>query len=262
MLSALARTLKPITPTPLYRSLQMHAGRRQANRWLNSVGVFPLALKAAEQFNYSVQAGPFRGLKYTRSALLSRHATPALLGAYERQLYPFLEAAAGRCDLVVDIGSAEGYFAVGLARLGKRVVTFDVDPHERKICQEMSKANRVTDRMTIQSWCSPSRLAALVNGPQRALIFCDIDGGELELFTPEVVSAIRHCDLIVEMHGADAKENSAFAGRFDGSVQILGHPAPDPAAIERLEFLGPDAARMATEYRPFQQQWLVRERSQ
>jgi SAM-dependent methyltransferase len=261
MLSALARTLKPITPGPLYRSFQMHAGRRQANRWLHNAGVFPLALKVAEQFNYNVQAGPFTGMKYTRSALLSRHATPALLGVYERQLYPFLEAAAGRCDLVVDIGSAEGYFAVGLARLGKRVVTFDINPHERKICQEMSKANQVSDRITIESWCSPSGLAGLVKGQQRALIISDIEGGELELFTPEVVSGVRHCDLIIEMHGADAQENSAFAARFDDTVQILGHPAPDPAAIERLKFLGPDAARMATEYRPFQQ-WLVRERSQ
>lgn len=117
MLFAIARTLKPIIPRPLYRSLQMYAARATANRWLDRMGVFPLALKVAERFDYSVQAGPFTGMKYTRSAMLSRHATPALLGVYERQLYPFLEAAAQRCDFVVDLGSAEGYYAVGMARM-------------------------------------------------------------------------------------------------------------------------------------------------
>jgi hypothetical protein len=238
----------------------MYVTRRNANRWLDRMGVFPLALRAAEQFGYAVQSGPFIGMKYTRSAVLSRHATPALLGVYERQLYPFLEVAAQRCDLVIDIGSAEGYFAVGLGRLGNRVVTFDADPHERKICREMAAVNKVSDRVTVESWCTPSKLIGLVERKRRPLVISDIDGGELALFTPEVVSATRHCDLIIEMHGKDVTENSAFARRFDKAVKILDSPTSDPTAIERLKFLGLDAARMATEYRPFQQ-WLLREGS-
>ena len=260
MISVLAKTLKPIVPHPLYRSLQMYSARRNANRWLDRMGVFPLALRAAEQFAYAVQAGPFIGMNYTRSAVLSRHATPALLGVYERQLYQFLGVAARRCDLVVDIGSAEGYFAVGLARLGSRVVAFDADPHERKICREMAALNKVSNRVTVQSWCTPSKLIALVNSQRRPFIISDIDGGELALFTPDVVSAIRHCDLIIEMHGKHGAENDAFVRRFDNNVKILDSPTSDPAAVERLKFLGPDAARMATEYRPFQQ-WLLREGS-
>jgi hypothetical protein len=260
LLAVLARTLKPIIPHPLYRSLEMYVTRRNANRWLDRMGVFPLALRAAEQFGYAVQSGPFIGMKYTRSAVLSRHATPALLGVYERQLYPFLEVAAQRCDLVIDIGSAEGYFAVGLGRLGNRVVTFDADPHERKICREMAAVNKVSDRVTVESWCTPSKLIGLVERKRRPLVISDIDGGELALFTPEVVSATRHCDLIIEMHGKDVTENSAFARRFDKAVKILDSPTSDPTAIERLKFLGLDAARMATEYRPFQQ-WLLREGS-
>jgi ribosomal protein L11 methylase PrmA len=180
-----------------------------------------------------------------------------MLGVYERQLYPFLETPVARCDLAVDIGSAEGYFAVGLARLGKQVVAFDVDPHERRIVKGMAAINGVRHRVTIRPWCSPSMLIDSVKD-RRALIISDIDGGELELFTPEVIAAIRHCDLIIEMHGSDAAANSAFVERFDRNVQILEHPAADLAAVERLKFLGPDAARMATEYRPFQQ-WLWRE---
>jgi hypothetical protein len=80
----------------------------------------------------------------------------------------------------------------------------------------------------------------------------------LYVFTTDVMRAIRHCDLIIEIHGKDAEENAPFVRRFDGStVKILEHPPSDPAAVESLSFLGQDAARMATEYRSFQQ-WLWR----
>jgi hypothetical protein len=138
-------------------------------------------------------------------------------------------------------------------------MAFDVDPHERRICKEMAAINGMSSRVTIRSWCSPSTLLDLVKN-QPAFIISDIDGGELDLFTPEVIAAISHCDVIIEMHGNDATANSAFVQRFDESVKVLDHPVSDLDAMERLNFLGPDAARMATEYRPFQQ-WLLRESS-
>jgi len=256
MFFAVARSLRPIIPAPIYRALQMYAARRTANRWLARIGVLALAVQVAERFDYQVQSGPFAGLKYTKSAVLGRHVTPTLLGTYERQIYPFLEAAAQRCDLVIDVGCAEGYFALGLARMGKRVIAFDADPHERKVFREMAAANQVSDRVSLHSWCTPGRLIELVRGQRHTLIISDIDGGELDLFTPEVVSAIKGCDLIIEMHGKDAAENSTFVRRFAGDVQILDHPT-ELAGVTRLAFLGADAARMAAEYRP-PQQWLLR----
>jgi len=92
---------------------------------------------------------------------------------------------------------------------------------------------------------------------RRALIFSDIDGGELYLFTEDVIDSIRHCALIVEVHGASSEENEKFVRRFRASheVEVLDHPS-NPGGVELLSFLGEDALRMATEYRPFQQ-WIV-----
>lgn len=133
------------------------------------------------------------------------------------------------------------------------MIAIDANPHERKICKEMAAANHVAGRVDFRSWCSPDMWIGLVK-ERRALIISDIDGGELDLFATEVIAAIRRCDLIIEMHGKDAEENAPFARRFDGStVKILEHPPSDPAAVESLPFLGQDAARMATEYRSFQQ---------
>jgi predicted RNA methylase len=254
MISSVARTLKPLIPSMVYRSWEMHAARRNAVRWLEREGVLSLAVQVADRFDYRVQSGPFAGMRYTPAAVVTRHATPALLGVYERQIYPFLESAIERAELVVDVGCAEGYYAVGLALRGKNVVAFDADPHERKICREMAAGNGVSNRVTVRSWCNSRTLASLVEG-RRALIISDIEGGEWDLFDSEVIAAIPHCDLVVELHGT-AGQNEEFVKRFPKGTQVL-QSAATIAGADRLAFLGKDAERMAAEYRP-PQQWLVR----
>src|SRR5687767_8100107 len=56
--------------------------------------------------------GPFKGMEYvdaqTEGALI-----PRLLGTYECELHPHLERLAGEgLDCVIDVGCAEGYYAV------------------------------------------------------------------------------------------------------------------------------------------------------
>ena len=247
--------MRVILPPKMYGEIEVRYSRRHAVQWLRQAGVLDLTRKVANHFDYTVQGGPFRGMRYTRAAVLTHHSTPNLLGTYERQLYPFLAEAAIRCDAVVDIGSAEGYFAVGLARLtGKPVAAFDVNAQERRMVREMAELNHVSRLMTVSNWCSPATLMDLVRG-KHALVFCDIDGGEFSLFTPEVVEALRGCDVFIELHGS-AQENLAFIRRFsDREPIVLDHP-PAPASTELLTFLGADATRMATEYRD-PQQWLV-----
>jgi len=236
----------------------MRKARRTSMQFLRQHRVIDLALQVAERFGYAVQSGPFAGMKYTRAAMASRHATPCLLGTYERQICPFLLEAAACCEQIVDIGSADGYFAVGLARLtGKPVTAFDVDPNERKICQGMAQANGVT--ISLRKWCSPEALQALALG-KRLLILSDIDGGEIQLFGPNVIRSLRHCDVVVELHGVCAEANRLFIDRWWGGtheVNVLEHPpAEQNPEIVRLAFLSSDAARMAAEYRPYQQ-WIT-----
>lgn len=253
MLSTIAHRLQPFVPSSLYRSAFTYMGRRTGNNWLENEGIFELAQKVADKFNYTVQSGPFKGMKYTRDAVLSRHAVPHLVGQYERQIYPALMLAASRAKLVVDIGHAEGYYAVGFAMLGKFVIAFDADPHERKICRGMAAANVV--KVSIERWCSPETLQGLATkGP---LVISDIDGGEIDLFTAETITSLNRCDLIIEMHAATTEENSGFADRFRDThvIQVVDHPSK-PIGVEMLSFLGSDAERVASEYRPFQQ-WLV-----
>jgi hypothetical protein len=250
-----AKVLRSVLPAQAYLGLETRYIRRHAIRWLQQEGMLDLALKVAEHYDYTVQDGLFRGMRYTRAAVVTHHATPNLLGTYERQLYPFLKEAALRSDLIIDIGAAEGYYAVGLARLtGKPVVAFDANGCERQMIKEMAALNQVSALLTISGWCSSAKLVDLVQS-KRALVFCDIEGGEFSLFTSAVVEALRGCDVFIELHGTP-EENRSLIESFSGRDPIIVDHPKEVAGASRLTILGGDAERMSAEYRGFQQ-WLV-----
>jgi hypothetical protein len=118
----------------------------------------------------------------------------------------------------------------------------------------MAQANGV--HISMGKWCKPRSGAY---GRRRCIIISDIDGGELELFGLDTIGALRRCDLIIEMHGDDSAQNQEFVKRFQHThrTQVIGQPQRYPTP-ETLAFLGEDAARMAAEYRGFQE-WLIAE---
>src|ERR1700722_7380135 len=75
-----------------------------------------LAQLTAERTRSTVMAGPFAGMGYIESSVGSAHI-PKLLGIYEGEIAPCIEQICrSRPELVVDLGAAEGYYAVGAAR--------------------------------------------------------------------------------------------------------------------------------------------------
>ena len=99
----------------------------------------------------TVLSGPFKGMEYpVRTVEGSRSAR--LLGAYEASLAPVIEEIVTKAyPLVIDVGSAEGYYAVGLARrLPKaRVLARDANPKAQALCAVLAEANGVADRVEI-----------------------------------------------------------------------------------------------------------------
>jgi hypothetical protein len=147
-----------------------------------------------------VLSGPFNGLKYTRSAVCSAYAAK-LVGCYECELHPFLTAALQRgYQTVIDIGCAEGYYAVGWAfkAPSSKVLAFDVDPEARFLCDQLARLNRVEARVCVLGNCDGNALANAIKG--RTLIICDCEGYELTLIDPDRTPELNQADLIVELH--------------------------------------------------------------
>ena len=151
---------------------------------------------------YRVREGLFEGMAYPVPESHYSALVPKLLGTYELELAPVI---AGWRDLsfpvIVDVGCAEGYYAVGLARMfpGAIVHAFDSAPEARRMCLATAEANGVAERMRMHGECGPTDLLALDLGAG-GLVISDCEGFEADLFAPAVAAHLASCHAIVEVH--------------------------------------------------------------
>ena len=147
-----------------------------------------------------VLQGPLAGMEFIRQSAEGCHIAK-LLGCYEQPLLPYIKTAINtNYDSVINIGCAEGYYVVGMARkmLQTKFYAFDIDENSRKSCLELAKRNNVEDRVEIGSLFTSADFKRYHLG--KSLIFCDIEGGEDQLLDPEASEEITNFDIIVEVH--------------------------------------------------------------
>ncbi len=164
----------------------------------------PAGLKKRLFGKMTVLHGPFSGMKYPRLDSVGSTLYPKLLGSYERELQPALHEMRRReYSEIFDIGCAEGYYAVGLARIFKKaeVYAYDTDEKARRLCAEMACLNAVDSRIHITSECTAKDIGQLPVR-QRGLLISDCEGYEKFLFTRSNVRHLKKCDCIIEVHDA------------------------------------------------------------
>jgi len=128
---------------------------------------------------------------------------PKLLGIYEQELNPQIEEIVARNPrLVIDVGAAEGYYAVGLAvRLPQaHVIAFEMEPLGRRALHEMATLNEAIFRVNIRGRCEASDLQEALEKEERAVVVCDVEGYEKQLLNPDAVPGLRNAAILVELH--------------------------------------------------------------
>jgi hypothetical protein len=147
--------------------------------------------------------GPFRGLIYGERSFGSTHL-PKLLGTYEWELAEYFSAEnLSRYACFVNIGSAEGYYANGIAYALKSapgacpVKVTGVDLNTEALAEARRIANwnelKVNFVQELDDVLTPA-----VAG--RMLVVCDVDGAEKEIMSPSRFPALDRTDFIVELH--------------------------------------------------------------
>jgi hypothetical protein len=151
-----------------------------------------------------VWSGPFAGMCWGTRAVGSE-LPPKLLGTYEMELAAIIERLPV-FDLVIDIGAAEGWYAVGLLhrKIAQKVVAFELTEQGRTACQDNARRNAVAEQLEIRGKCDVAELQHLLGSPPRAdfrvLIVSDCEGFESELFSGRVLELCRKAHLIIETH--------------------------------------------------------------
>jgi hypothetical protein len=154
--------------------------------------------------NGRIPCGPFVGMRYSRDAACNAHIhIPKLLGVYERELNPYIEqACALNFLLIVDVGAAEGYYAVGMALRNPtaRVIAFEMDATARAALAEKVRLNDVGNRVEIRGKCEPDDLERVLADTPRPYVICDAEGDEAVLLDPATVPSLQRAWILVELH--------------------------------------------------------------
>ncbi len=265
MAAGLKRTIKKLLPIKLVAYIQAVRWWRAVERVHRRTGIRDFCSQVVASYGTTVQYGPFKGMKFTHEGLMTACNTSALLGTYEREIHPWLLALRpGEYERALDIGAAEGYYAVGIAlRTGTRVDAYDTAPVARRLCKAMAKLNGVSGLVQTHAFCSPEDLRHL--GGQRCLILSDCEGFEVKLFPDDVVQALTNCDLIIELHDGTSPPGttrellrSRFAATHRIEVVRFGSRNPnDFPELAYLEEFGVDVQRAVREEGRGDQEWLI-----
>jgi hypothetical protein len=208
-----------------------------------------------------VISGPFEGMRYL-DAIVWGPITPKWLGSYETELSTVIEEiVGGPYSTVIDVGCAEGYYAVGLAyRMPRaKVFAFDNDLVSRWQVAKLAALNHATTRISIGRYCSHETFNLLCS--ERVLVICDIEGYERDLLDPERAGRLKDCDVLVEVHewDNDATTERTITNRFGKTHHLERIDACERISwcAEHPELMPPSLLSEATnEHRSNGRRWL------
>jgi hypothetical protein len=254
MLRAAARVLVP------------DALKRRHERWVTERYLDAINGPTAEylrRYGTAVRHGPFAGMEYDpEGQSWSNDVVAKLTGTYELELHDALRAwiAAGPAH-VVDVGCAEGYYAVGLARAlpGAQVHAYDIDAAARAQTAALAQRNGVAARVQVAGECTPATLRTLP--AERVALLADCEGYERTLLDPAAAPNLARWDIVVELHEfLDPGIADTIAERFAATheIALVTETGRAATAPPELAFLEPGVrAKLLDERRPARMRWAV-----
>jgi hypothetical protein len=164
-----------------------------------------------------------------------------LLGVYEASLAPVIEQiVAANYAQVIDVGCAEGYYAVGLARRKPRarIIARDADPVALDLCEKLAAGNGVLAQMQFGGTMTPADFDICLNA--KTVVICNIEGAEEQLLNPDLGPGLLAADILVETHDCiTAGLSTRITNRFAATHNITQidrsfSSAPLPAWMNKL----------------------------
>jgi hypothetical protein len=164
-----------------------------------------LTKRLVQKVGSVVSAGPFKGMiLLDETSWGDGDKLPKMVGSYEAELHTIISnVIATAYAAIVNIGCAEGYYAVGLSRAmpWAHVYAFDCNTNAKRVCKKSALANRVSDRITIEKSCTVSGLRRALERQKRTFLLSDCEGAEFDLLlSPELAVLLPTTDMLIECH--------------------------------------------------------------
>ena len=231
---------------------------------------YRLGQQLSEALNGTVAYGPFTG---TRLALMNHWSAAdrggMLLGMYEKEILEQLEILSRGREVLIDVGAADGYYAVGSLASGmfESAICFEVNPDGQEMIRQQAKLNGVCQQVTVLGEAN-TNIAHLIRtnlsaDASRCVVLMDIEGGEFELLNDSFLAEFGDASLIVEIHDFLNGQEGALdllldrlSGYYD--CKFVEQGARNPNVFPELrEWSDDDRWALCSESRSNVMRWLV-----
>ncbi|MDC3282903.1 hypothetical protein OAU80_02395 [Opitutales bacterium] len=190
---------------------------------------------------------------------------PMLLGVWEKEL-SFIWDSLENHEFIIDVGAAEGFYAVGLARKypNKKIIAFEMNPTSKILLEKTIKDNSVKN-LEVFGKCEYQDLSKIYNKLRNSFIIMDCEGHELELLKNSEPSIFKKTHILVELHEMYAVGcTNILKRRFADTHQVSEIEGQHrslsdwPSELSFLRFLFPQKLLLhfMDEGRPHPMNWL------
>jgi hypothetical protein len=188
-----------------------------------------------------------------------------LLGVWEKEI-SFIWDSLNDFKCIIDVGAAEGFYAVGIARKypDKKIYAYEMNSMTKKLLKEVVSDNLVTN-IEICGKCEFSNLRELGVNLNGSLIIMDCEGHEIELLNDRSPSILKNTSIVVELHemyvpGCTNKLKERFSPthvikEIEGKQRGINDW---PSQLKLLRYLYPNELLLdfMDEGRPYPMNWL------
>ena len=222
--------------------------------------------KLLEFYGHKVSFGRMTGtILPSRQIWGGSDLSSKILGTYEASITEKLvELASLSNGVFIDIGSADGYYSIGMlhSKTYEKCLSFEISEQSRNLQLELAKLNRVEDNITILNEANIESLSQFQKELEGAIILIDIEGEEYELLTDQMLKTLRNSHIIIELHPHLAEGQSDLFNRVTKYFKCKFIPRA-PIDLEILnnfpDFSDDERLLTLSEGRNYGTQWILLE---
>lgn len=233
---------------------------------------YELSLNLYKEHNNLVIYGPYKGIFFSENNHWGiGDLGPKIIGLYEFEVQNKLLYLVSNFTIenFVNIGAAEGYHAIGIAKKTKiqNFVLYEIDKKGQEILKENIFKNKLKKNIKIENEANLNSICELNKELDfsKTLFLIDIEGSELELFNDEILRLLKNSFLIIENHKfllSEEKQNKyqELINKLNDNfkVEIVRNNGRNVSEIKEISNLSENELMMiSTESRPKMMEWFV-----
>jgi hypothetical protein len=162
-----------------------------------------ISLETYDLCKGTVSQGLLKGLHLNNDTWWGKSDLGAqCLGLYEKEILDFISSQTP-FDTFLDIGAADGYYAVGLlhAKMTKKAICYEISEEGQRAISRNWLRNEKPGELEIHGEANEKSIVSVAkNLTENTLVLIDIEGFEFQLLSQEVLVALGKCTVIIEIH--------------------------------------------------------------